>query len=173
MDITDSNIIKFEQLKNHQLYEFNFCVKDDFFTAFPKSRILGGNIDVSVGVIRNNEGLILDFHLRGNVVVTCSKCLEDYHHPIEFKEQIVAHFDDVTNFDGDNNVSLNKNVNQIDVSRFIYEFCDFALPISCKHPEDEDGNAGCNKEMLELLETYNNDNDTIDPRWEQLKQFIN
>ncbi len=66
-----------------------------------------------------------------------------------------------------------KEIEEINISRFIYEFCDFALPFSCFHEVDNDGNSDCNKEMLEIIEKHKVTQNKIDPRWEQLKQFIN
>lgn len=173
MEFLGEYIIKFSSLQNHKEYLFDFIVNDDFFADNKHSSISGANVNVAVILVKSKEALVLDIKVSGLLKVTCSRCLENYSQKILFRDKIVANFDEETNFDSDNTVSLSNKVDEINISQFIYEFCDFALPICCSHAVDEFGNSDCNKEMLEIIEKHKVNENKIDPRWEQLKQFIN
>ncbi len=173
MEFFGKYIINFLGLQNHKEYFFDFNVGDDFFTDNKHANISGANVNVAVILVKSKEGLVMDIKVSGFLSVTCSRCLDNYSQKILFRDTIVANFDEETNFDSDNTVSLSSKADKINISQFIYEFCDFALPICCAHPVDVHGNSDCNKAMLEIIEKHKVNENKIDPRWEQLKQFIN
>jgi uncharacterized protein len=165
--------IQYKSLELGKEYIFNFIVDNSFFENREKSRILGGDIKVEVIFIRRPDSLFIDIILEGFLLVTCSRCLENYDHYISFEDNIEVLLSDETNYDTNENfVLLDSKLNEIDLSQFIYEFCDFALPLSCTHATDNNGKSECDSEMLKKIEQYNKENYT-DPRWDSLRELKN
>ncbi len=66
-------------------------------------------------------------------------------------------------------VTIPKTESNIDLSQYIYEYINLMLPIKKVHPDDEDGNSTCNKEMTDRLNKYSEQKS--DPRWDALKDI--
>ena len=118
----------------------------------------------------------LNINICGKLKIVCDRCLEEYYEQISFADSINVEFGDETNFDTDKDyVILDRNENEINIAQFIYEFANFALPLAHYHPNDKNGNPGCNPEMLKALKKYSNIKKTkeADPRWEKLKEIKN
>ncbi len=165
--------IEITGLSENKEYFFDFKVDDGFFANRNNPQLTGGSIDVEVTLLKKSDGLFLDIEVSGTLDVICNRCLDCYPQHISFRDNIVVNFDNETNFDTtESYVILDKKANEINISRFIYEFCEFALPISCVH-STTNGETNCNKKMLEILNKYNKEEPKVDPRWEKLKQFIN
>jgi len=173
-DLTQYSI-PFRDLDNSD-HEYTFTVSDNFFKCFEKSEILGANIEVNLLLSKNIHSLDLKISLSGTAKILCDRCLEEYEEQIYFNDSICVEFGDETNFDTDKDfVILDRNVDEINISQFIYEFAHFALPLVHYHPDDKDGNSGCNPKMLETLKKYSVKKETTitDPRWEKLQEIKN
>jgi uncharacterized metal-binding protein YceD (DUF177 family) len=168
-------IIPFHGLDSKE-HLFNFTVEDAFFDYFETKIIKGGVIDVNLDLIKESNSLHLKLSLKGSVKIICDRCLELYDQDIDFTDTIVVEFGEETNFDTNRDcVILANDKSEINISQFIYEFANFALPLQHYHPDKENGEPGCNKEMLEILNKHivSEDNKNIDPRWEKLKELKN
>jgi uncharacterized metal-binding protein YceD (DUF177 family) len=175
MKVLTQYSVHFRDLDNSD-YEYNFTVSDSFFSCFEKSEIKGGNLDVKLILSKKPNTLELDITLTGRVKIVCDRCLEDYFQDINFNDKISVELGDETNFDTDKDfVILDRNENEINISQFIYEFAHFAIPLSHYHPNDKNGNCGCDPKMLDTLKKYSNSkkNNTVDPRWEKLTEIKN
>lgn len=161
-------------LENGKQYSFDFTVDDSFFSDFDYSNMHGGNISVVALLTKRTESIFITLSISGCVKVQCSRCLEIFCQNIEFSDEIIVSLSDETNFDTNESfVKLERNSTKIDISQFIYEFCDFATPLSSVHPDNKNGDSGCEKSMIEILDKYKSDTQIIDPRWESLNKLLN
>lgn len=167
--------IEFRSLKEGVEHDFNFVVEDEFFNNIPEESLInGGKIDAEVKILKRQNELFINLKISGKLKITCGRCLEDYFENVKFDDFIVVKFDEYTNFDTNNSfITLNKNEDSINIDQFIYEFCEFSLPLSCVHPKDDEGNDTCNKKMIDIIDDYKAEDEKIDPRWEKLKEFLN
>lgn len=174
MNLIDEYIISFNGLDTGE-YNFDFKVRDEFFSYFEKSEILGGNFDVDVILIKNSNSLELDIHLVGDVRIPCDRCLDEVTEEIDFEDKIIVEFGDETNFDTNTDyVTLERGKQEINISQFIYEFAHFALPLSRMHKDDEHGHSTCNPKMLQILEGLKpKENKDPDIRWAKLQEIKN
>jgi uncharacterized metal-binding protein YceD (DUF177 family) len=175
MKVLDQYIVHFNGLDNKD-YEFDFAVGDDFFACFENSEVKGGDLDVKLILTKKTHSLELEISLAGRVKVLCDRCLEEYYEDIDFCDFIQVEFGDETNFDTDEDyVTLSKDENSINISQFIYEFAHFALPFVRFHADDENGNPGCNPQMLELIQKHSSvePENIADPRWAKLQEIKN
>jgi len=177
MNYLDQYIIQFSGLDNDKEYSYNFIVGDAFFLNFEKSDIKGGNLDISVDLLKKSRSLTLNISLKGYANIVCDRCLDIYIQDINFKDSILVMFADETNFDtNEDYITLDHNLNEINISQFIYEFANFALPFVHYHPLDKNKLPTCNPEMLKLIEKHSSieqEGNTIDIRWEKLIDLKN
>ena len=172
MDYLSQYIVPFHGLDNKEAC-FDFVVNDEFFSYFEEGIIKGGDIDVQIAVVKKSTSLTLTIGLKGAVKIASDRCLEVYSENIEFEDTILVEFGEETDFDTNRDVViLDRNKSEINISQFIYEFANFALPFQHYHPDTADGKLGCNQEMLNLLnEHLLVEEEIIDPRWEKLKDL--
>lgn len=118
--------------------------------------------------------LLLDFFIQGSVKTTCGRCNEDFDFPLDFTRKLLVKFGEKTTEESDEVLVISRGENELDLAHYIYEFILLALPISPLHPDLENGQRGCNPEILRLLDEVSNaktEGITGDPRWEALKKW--
>ena len=155
MDYLEQYNIIISKLKDGNEEKFSFTVEDKFFSYYENTIIKGGNIAVELNVLKKQDIFILNLNLEGYVVLTCDRCLDEYDENISFKDEILIKLGDETNFDTDEDfIILDRKTIKINISRFIYESVEFALPLAHIHPKDKNGKSTCNPIMIEKLKKY-------------------
>lgn len=175
METKDRYLIMLDGLEE-KAHTFEMHADDDFYQNYKEGEIKGGDVAVEIVLLKRKTSLLLTINLSGVVRLVCDRCLEIYDQPINISDEILVNYADETNFDTNNEaVTLSRDSNKIDVSRFIYEYSHFALPIAHYHSEDEYGQPTCDKKMLELIERYKVEEKeaAMDPRWEALRELNN
>jgi len=158
-------------------HQFDYQINDSFFDAFEYSLAKKGNCEVILNLEKQDTMLILDFIIKGKILLNCDKCLGKYYQVIDSKDRLIAKFshEDLVN-STDEVVVLNKNESEIDVSAFIYEMINLAVPYVsvCDNPGQLEN---CDIEILNKIENLSADkisNDTINNSpWEILKNIKN
>lgn len=166
--------INFKGLKEGQ-HQFSFDVTDDFFSQFEKSEIEKGNLNAEVALTKTSSLLSLEIGIQGSVFLTCDRCLEEFTHDIDFSGELFVKFGQEDEID-DNVLQLDPEASELDLAQYFYESIHLSLPIKRVHPDDENGNSTCDPEMLKKLNQHkvkdDSDDDTIDPRWNELKKLM-
>ena len=71
-------------------------------------------------------------------------------------------------------ITLPADEQELDLKQHIYEYILLSIPIKRVHPDDEFGNSTCDPFMLKKLEEFIIDQENeIDPRWDELKKLMN
>jgi len=143
-------IIPFGSYSNGS-YGFEFELVDSFFEQFPESDIRQADVQVHVDMIKQNRQLEFVFALEGWVMLPCDRCLEEYEQPISSEFELFGKFGDGNSEDELDVVWLKEESNQLDVSRYLYEYVVLSLPMRKVHPDKENGKPGCNPAMLDIL----------------------
>ena len=156
-------------------HEFEFDVDDKFFEALEYSEIKKGKLKAQVVLNKKPTFLELDFRIDGYVELMCDRCLEDYKQPVSFEGTLYVKFTDKdVEFDEDV-MCLSPSENELDISHYIYESINLSIPLKRVHPDDENGDATCDPEMLEKLNNYKVEEsaeESVDPRWEGLRNLM-
>lgn len=124
---------------------------NDFFAALDQQEILGGDLNVTIGVKLMSGGIFrLSIEAEGTVSVVCDRCLE----PVEL--EVSTHDErDVASFDAIeppvDMVSVNRD-GTYDTTWDVYETVVLSLPIQRTHEE-----GACNPEMLDILSAISAD----------------
>jgi uncharacterized metal-binding protein YceD (DUF177 family) len=128
---------------------------------------------------------LMDFHIEGNVIVTCDRCLEEMEQPIESDDLLKVKLGEEFAEIGDI-VVVPEEDGYINVAWFIYEFIALNIPMKHVHAPGK-----CNKDMVHKLskhlrsagddeteedegvqEDFEVDDREIDPRWNELKKIL-
>ena len=169
--------------------EIEYQLGNDFFEAIGEEAIQKGNVTAKVSIAKSTKQSELKFELVGSVVVPCDRCLEDMNQPIKANGRLVVRFGKEFKDEGDDIVIVPEDPGTINVSWFLYEFIELAIPIKHVHPFGK-CNAGMasilsehmvDSESLELdVDTMDSsmldqgvvtDKESVDPRWEALKKL--
>lgn len=147
----------------------SYDLHDDYFKAIDATEVSGGSVHVELGVQRIGDVFILDFHIKGTVVVPCDVCLDGMEQPIEADNRLAAKFGEEYSDEGDETVIVAGDEGILDVSWLIYEFIALAIPIKHVHAPGK-----CNAAMIEKFEELSaarsgdGGEDSVDPRWRGL-----
>ena len=152
-----------------------------YFALLEDVDIQRGDVNVKVTVSKDAKQHELDFELEGKVVVQCDRCLEDMFQPIKTTGHLIVRFGKEFKDDGDDIVIVPEEQGVINVSWFLYEFIELAIPIKHTHPFGQ-----CNQSMSDKLKEHiafdaedidfdmsegeaETESGASDPRWDALK----
>ena len=149
-----------------------FDIDDTFFDGFEETEIKKGNVKVETRLNKKVNLLEFDFYIKGVVSISCDRCLDDFEMQIESENKLFVKFGEQFEEQTDEIITLSFEEHEIDLSQFIYEYIHLSLPYRRVHPDDENGESLCNKEMLKKLEEYSvREEEHHDPRWDDLKNL--
>lgn len=137
---------------------YHWQADNDFFSAVQGPEIKRGLLDVALRVKRTSDVFDLEFQLKGEVEVTCDRCLEPMSQPIDALCTLRVTMGDDFADDGDV-VTIPEQEGIINVAWNIYEFAALQIPIRHVHPE------------CEVVEDAPQEAVT-DPRWDELRKIL-
>jgi uncharacterized metal-binding protein YceD (DUF177 family) len=114
--------------------------------------------------------LVFKIDIKGYVEKECDRCLDVINYPVNVVHKLIFKFGDQWEDVSDEIIIIPETEHQLNMAHYLYEFISLSLPMQCIHPDDENGNSTCNKEMLILLSQHSK-NREVDPRWEILKKL--
>nr|WP_294899260.1 DUF177 domain-containing protein [uncultured Pedobacter sp.] len=165
--------IPFTGLKIGQ-HQFDFEVDKLFFDEFEYSLVKDGLLSVSLLLEKRETLMVLNFHIKGTVQLSCDKCLSAFPQEIETEDRLIAKFtesDDLA--DSEEVIIITKNESEVDVSSFIYEMINLAAPY-ISICEDPGNTLSCDLEMLKKIDELSiekGNSEQQDPRWDILKNI--
>ena len=162
-------------------HKFEFDINDKFFDCFEHSLVKKGKLKADVELQKQENMLIVIFEIIGTIRLTCDICLTEFDSPLHFKERILVKFtEDDWESETEEVITLSKTDYEFDIATLLYEYINVRVPYYSKCSE-QGINIVCDPEMLAKitseapseLESENNEEKKIDPRWEILKKIKN
>jgi uncharacterized protein len=150
---------------------FSFEIGPTFFKQLEYAVFEDGNVQVDLMLIKQETLFELKFKLKGFVVVTCSRCLDELNYQIEGANRLIIKYGAEYEEESDEVLILPYEQHHFDVSHLIYEYISLLIPFSCSHPETEERKSACNPEMIKRLEQHKEEATQTDPRWDLLKNY--
>ena len=172
-------------------HEFEYHLDKQFFVNMESADVHDADLSVKLTVQYNGDFYTLDFHIEGEVVLICDRCLDDLHFPIDTDYHIVVKYGEDYNDDNDEVLEIPESDNTLNVAYMIYDTVVLAIPIKHVHPLGK-----CNRQMSAMLKKHRartNDEDSdlendlideidnldaesssdggSDPRWNALKKL--
>jgi len=142
---------------------YHWQAGNDFFSAVQGPEIKQGSLDVALRVKRTSGAYELEFRLKGEVEVTCDRCLEPMSQPIDAQATLKVVTGDDYADDGET-VTVPQREGTINVAWNIYEFAALQIPLRHVHEEGECKN---------LTPDSFSEEEKSDPRWAELKKIVN
>ena len=135
-------------------HDFTFDVDNNFFNDFEGSEINKGKVLVNIRLNKTANLLELDFNLKGKVIVTCDRCLDEFEMAVKYLTKLFVKFGDIAEEEEDDEIIILSHADgELDIKQYIYEYIHLSLPYKRVHP-DKQGQSTCNKEMLKKLDEY-------------------
>ena len=138
---------------------YSWHVDDDFFSAVQGPEIKAGSLDVALRVKQTSGTFELEFQLKGEVEVTCDRCLEPMSQPIDALCTLRVKMGEEYADDGDV-VTIPEREGIINVAWNIYEFAALQIPLRHVHPDSPSL-------------TSKEEEKESDPRWDALRELVN
>ena len=161
--------VSLKQLED-DVTEFVYRLDDAFYQSLDQSDILGGMVEAKVVIKKVADAFDVTLEQEGEIQIECQRCLEPMSWPIKSVDHLVVKYGDDPTEETDELVVLGEQ-DLFDMGWYLFEFAALTIPICPVHAEGE-----CDAEMEAKLREYapgERKEDTIDPRWEQLKSLIN
>jgi len=171
---SDSYVVRISGLGEGE-HGFSFDLGQKFFASFDESEIEHGKVNARVILEKRQGIMVLHFHLKGDVEVTCDRCLDLFMTKVQCDQQLIVKRGDIPGEAEDDVIVIGKEDHEIDIRQYLYEFVILALPCKRIHSPDKHGLSTCNPAMIEILEAHqenrNNRREGTDPRWNALKEI--
>lgn len=147
-------------------YEFDFEVDNTLFEEYENEDILGAEVSLNVLLKKEERIMSFDFSFEGILNVLCDRCLEPLDIDVRGVNTLLVKFGDENKEEDDDVIVISNKENKINLSQYIYEYILMQKPMQCVHKEGE-----CNKDMLDRINKIDEITESIDPRWESLKDI--
>ena len=133
-------------------------------------------VKVSSFVLSNkSQMMVLEFEIGGTVKANCDLCTDEFDLPMDGNHKLIVKVGGSDAVDEDDDIiTIAANEHELDLSQYIYEYIALSFPIKRVHPDDENGNSTCNKEVIKKLEKFlieEEEKKNTDPRWSGLKNI--
>jgi uncharacterized metal-binding protein YceD (DUF177 family) len=155
-------------------HTFDFEINKEFFDLFEESEVKEGALVAITEVEKRSSHIDLLIKITGKVRISCDRCLDMFEHPVDCENRLIAKFGKLRDDSDSDIIMVPSDEPELDMKQYLYEFIHLALPIQRVHPEDKAGKSTCNPVMLEKLGEHKIEEEKKnDPRWDDLKKFIN
>ena len=153
-------------------HQFEFEIDDKFFELFENSVIRKADVHVELDFHKAETVLTLTFRMKGSITQSCDRCLEEFQIPVDTMQVMLVRFGIAGVGETDDIIVIPHTEHQINVAQHIYDYLSLLIPMRVVHPDDENGNPGCDPEFLKRLSEDASENEPPrDPRWEILKNL--
>lgn len=130
-------------------HEFEYHLDKQFFVNMESSDIHDADLNVALTVQYNGDIYNLDFHITGEVVLICDRCLDDLRFPIDATYHIVVKYGEDYNDDNDEVLEIPETDNTLNVAYMIKDTIELAIPMKHVHPLGK-----CNRQMSAMLKKH-------------------
>lgn len=128
---------------------FEYVLDNAFFALIGEEEVQRGCVEASVVAEKDTKQTELHFSLTGKIVVPCDRCLEDMEQPIKASGHLIVRLGKEFQDDGDDVVIIPEEQGVLNISWFMYEFINLAIPLKHIHALGL-----CNKESAAKLREY-------------------
>lgn len=161
------------------LHFFHWTVGDSFFVHFPHSPVQKGSVSVNLEFEKKEGMFILKFDTLGQVQVECDRCSGNFSYNLEFGYIFYVRYkEDIEGKSPEDSevIFISRTDTILDVSQLVYETVILGLPFHKVHPDDENGNSGCDPQIMKYLDRKDENDEkdeVIDERWLDLLKIKN
>lgn len=157
---------------------YEMDIDNTYFANIDGPEVQKGKATVLTTVVKKGDSFEISFDIKGSVVVSCDRCLDEMDQPIETTGALSVKLGNDYGEQGDT-IIVPEREGFINVAWYIYEYVALAIPIKHVHAPGK-----CNKGMANVLSQHSvgdeeaqagddssYDGET-DPRWDALKEIL-
>ncbi|MCL2097655.1 MAG: DUF177 domain-containing protein [Bacteroidales bacterium] len=142
-------IVAFKGLSDDK-HSFRFEIGDSFFKLFEGSEIEHGSLSAEVLLDKQSACMQITVTINGTVDIACDRCLDNLILTVSTNGELAVRFGKSDNSNPDDDlIVLDPSEGEIDLSQYIYDSINVALPLQRIHTEGQ-----CNPEMTEKLQHF-------------------
>ncbi len=159
------------QQLNDGLHRFDYVLERDFFKEFEESPIKGdADIHVQVELDKRPDMMALQFIVTGTMETPCDRCLETIDLPIQGVHNLIVKFG--MGEETDEVIYIDREADELDLAPYLYEYSCLSIPMKKMYNCEEDEEAPCNEEVLNILNQEKASDDSPDSIWDELKEQL-
>lgn len=133
------------------LYDYDFLLDESFFQQFENPIVEKGDLRVNVTFEKRPSWMALHFDIQGTIYTACDLCTEEFDCPIEGKHKLLVKFAEERNDEDPDVLYIEYGSVRLHIGHLLHEFVALSIPIRTVHPEDENGQPACDKEVLQYI----------------------
>jgi uncharacterized metal-binding protein YceD (DUF177 family) len=176
LKLINQYIIPLKGLKDGE-HKFEFALNDKFFEKHEVLEAHSGEIIAKVILTKKTQLLTLKTGINGFLEIQCDRCLEFFNFPVNYNGNLVVRLSEKVDESTDEIWVVHPNEYELNMEQYFFECIGLSIPLQKVHQDNQEGNPGCNPDMLEIIKTYSvsfdkNEEET-DPRWNKLKELLN
>lgn len=153
------------------MHEFNFEVKDTFFESYEYSIVEKGRLGVKLGLDNRETFLLLAFHIKGSIELTCDRSLEVFDYDLDLHEKMILKYGVEAIDDEEDIETIDPGTARINVADYIYEYITIAVPMKKVHPQFADESDEGEHLFYTSGEDASDDMEKTESVWDQLKKL--
>ena len=150
-------------------HQYVFEIGESFLKHYELLEVEHGHVTVDVTMNRESSLIDFSFKLNGEFELPCDRCLDLFNCPVSGEFRLILKYGEAFDEISDEVVVIPAQESRIDLSQYFYEYLNLMIPLQKMHPDDDQGNSTCNKEMIVRLNTLLRREE--DPRWDSLKDI--
>ncbi len=159
-------------------HQFEYKIDQTFLSHFEDAPVKEGLVQVKLDLDKRPSLISLDFTFSGFIQVACDRCLDHFELAIEGEKNILIKRAEKPREEGDI-IFIRPETDEYNIAQLVYELIVLGLPMQNIHPEDENGESGCDPEILKYIQVdFSEENpekeSNSNPIWDQIQeQFKN
>ncbi len=166
----DAFEINFHRLSNGK-HEFDFDIDENFFNSFEDSLIEEGKGKAFLTLEKSESMLQLHFKLVVKLQLICDVSLKPFTYPIEIEPRLIIKFGEEREELSEDVFVIHHHDVSVNVASFIHESISLEVPYKKIHPELEEQDRPNIAYSDEPVSDGESAEESIDPRWEVLKNL--
>jgi len=162
---------------SNKMHSFSYQFDDEFFVRYGKDLVSGGKFEAQVILDKHETFIEAQFNIKGQAALICDRSLDTFDFPLTIRKKVVFKYGESEEELSDEIVTITHDTVGLDLGQLMYEFIGVEIPIKKLHPrfqEEENEDDETNGKLIYTSSTdttSGEDDDQIDPRWEQLKKL--
>ena len=104
------------------VHEYDYLLENKFFADIEGDLVQKGKVQVHLTLRKSALMSELNFHLEGNAVVPCDRCLDDMDQPVSTDARLIVKFGKEYAEESDEVLVIPEDDGTINLAWFLYEF---------------------------------------------------
>lgn len=156
-----------------KVHDFRYQLNRSFFEHFGKELTDEGSLSVHLLLDKHSTFLSAEIHMTGTVRLVCDRSLDPFDHQLDIRSRILFKYAEQAGELTEDIIHITRETVTLDFGPVFYDLIGSSLPIKRLHPRYAEQEENEPEEGGIVYRSENPDDDTIDPRWEQLKKLKN